>query len=174
MIVSAVVAAAANDVIGADGALPWHLPEDLRRFKSLTSGGIVVMGRVTHDSILARLGRPLPDRTSIVVSGTPRDGDAAGVRYETSVDGALTAAARLAAAAGQAEFFVIGGASVFRQAMPSIDKVYLTRIQQDVQGDRAMPAGWLAGFELRRRQDGLRSGSGRLAYSFLDYQREAP
>lgn len=171
MIVSAVVAAAANDVIGADGALPWHLPEDLRRFKSLTSGGVVVMGRSTHDSILARLGHPLSGRTSIVISRTPRDPGGEQVSYETSVEAALASAARLAAAAGHGEFFVIGGASVFGQALPSIDRIYLTRIHQDIEGDRVMPAGWLAGFRLTSRQDGAASGSG-LAHSFLDYQRD--
>jgi dihydrofolate reductase len=171
VIVAAVVAAAANDVIGADGALPWYLPEDLRRFKSLTSGGVVVMGRATHESILARLGHPLTGRTSIVLSRTPHPGGGQ-VRYATSMDSALAAAARLAAAAGQGEYFVIGGASVFGQAMPSIGKIYLTRIHQDIRGDRSMPDGWLAGFELCRTQDGAGAGSG-LAYSFLDYRREA-
>jgi dihydrofolate reductase len=172
VIISAVVAAAANDVIGADGALPWYLPGDLRRFKSLTSGAVVVMGRSTHESILARLGHPLTGRTSVVVSGTPRDPGRGQVRFETSMDEALAAAAQLGTAAGDREFFVIGGASVFRQALPAIERIYLTRICQDIQGDRSMPAGWLAGFELRGRQDDTDSGSG-LAYSFLDYQRAA-
>ncbi len=172
MIVSAVVAAAANDVIGADGALPWYLPEDLRRFKSLTSGGVVVMGRATYESIVARLGHPLPGRTSVVLSRTPRDPGGGQVRYETSVAGGLAAAAQLGTEAGHREFFVIGGASIFRQVMPAVDRVYLTRIHQDVRGEVSMPAGWLAGFELRSGQDDIRSGSG-LDYSFLDYERAA-
>jgi dihydrofolate reductase len=172
VIVSAVVAAAANDVIGADGALPWHLPADMRRFKALTSGGVVVMGRATYDSILARLGRPLPGRTSVVVSGSPRAPEGEQVRYETSVPAALAAAARLAAAAGQGEFFVIGGASVYQQALPSVDRIYLTRIHQDVPGDRLMPPGWLTGFHLTSRQDEAGSEPG-LAYSYLDYERDA-
>ena len=186
MIVSAVVAAAANDVIGADGALPWYLPGDLRRFRSLTSGGVVVMGRATHDSILARLGRPLPGRTSIVVSGMPPDLDDERVRYETdercdetdervryetSVEAALAAAARLAAAAGHGELFVIGGTSVYQQALPAVDRIYLTRIHQDVPGDAVMPAGWLTGFRLSSRQDEPGSDSGP-AYSYLDYERD--
>jgi len=171
VIVSAVVAAAANDVIGADGALPWYLPEDLRRFRSLTSGGVVVMGRATHESILARLGHPLTGRTSIVVSRAPREPDDEQVRYETSVEAALAAAARLAAAAGQDELFVIGGASVYQQALPSIDRVYLTRIHSDVPGDRVMPAGWLTGFHLNRQQDEPGSESG-LACSYLEYERD--
>jgi dihydrofolate reductase len=172
VLVSAVVAAAANDVIGADGAVPWHLPADMRRFKALTSGGVVVMGRATHDSILARLGRPLPGRTSIVVSRTPREPDGEQVMFATSVPAALATAARLAAAAGQGEVFVIGGASVYEQALPSVDRVYLTRIHQDVPGDTVMPPGWLTGFQLSRRHDEAGSDSG-LAYSYLDYQRDA-
>jgi dihydrofolate reductase len=172
VIVSAVIAAAANDVIGADGALPWHLPADLRRFKALTSGGVVVMGRATYESILARLGRPLPGRTSIVVSRTPRDPAGDQVRFQASVQDALAAAARLAAAAGQGEFFVVGGASVYQQALASIDRIYLTRIHQDVPGDTCLPAGWLTGFHLKRRQDEAGSDSG-LAYSYLDYERDA-
>lgn len=170
MIVSAVLAAAANDVIGANGALPWYLPSDLRRFRSLTSGGVVVMGRATHDSILARLGRPLPGRISVVVSGTPRGPGDSQVRYETSVEAALAAAARLAAAAGHGELFVIGGASVYQQALPSVDRIYLTRIHRDVAGDTVMPAGWLAGFRLSSRQDEPGSESGP-ACSYLDYER---
>jgi dihydrofolate reductase len=68
MIVSLIVAASDNEVIGANGALPWHLPEDMRRFRRLTTGHVVVMGRLTYESVLARLGTPLPGRTSVVVS----------------------------------------------------------------------------------------------------------
>src|SRR5690348_18339745 len=73
MIVSLVVAASANEVIGDGGALPWHLPGDLRRFRALTTGHVVVMGRLTYQSILARLGHPLTGRISIVVSRTLGD-----------------------------------------------------------------------------------------------------
>ena len=172
VIVSAVVAAAANDVIGADGALPWHLPADMRRFKALTSGGVVVMGRATYESILARLGRPLPGRTSVVVSRTPHDPDGEEVIFQASVPAALATAARLAAAAGQGEVFVIGGASVYQQALPSVHRIYLTRIHQDVPGDTFMPPGWLTGFQLSRQQDEAGSEPG-LAYSYLDYERDA-
>ena len=72
MTASLIVAAAANEVIGRGGALPWHLPADLRRFRALTTGHVVVMGRLTHESIVDRLGHPLADRTSIVVSRTMR------------------------------------------------------------------------------------------------------
>ena len=175
MITSLIVAASPGDVIGASGALPWYLPEDLRRFRSMTLGHVVVMGRATHDSIVARLGHPLAGRTSVVVSRTAGDRGAQ-VSCETSVAAALETAAGLAAAAGNREFFVIGCASVFLQALPSVDRIYLTRIHHAVYGDRAMPAGWLAGFELRRSQQpetGPETGPG-IAYSFLDYHRAGP
>jgi dihydrofolate reductase len=190
---SLIVAAAANDVIGAGGALPWHLPEDLRRFRRLTAGHAVVLGRVTHESIVARLGRALPGRTSVVVSsrGLSLAGVAAGVAadgtaevaWAGSVDEAM-AAARAAEAGGAAraaeaeargslrsaggEVFVLGGASVYAQALPEVDRVYLTRVHREVAGDTSMPAGWLDGFTLVGRDERAGADGG---FSFLEYER---
>ena len=170
MIVSIIVAAAANEIIGRDGALPWYLPQDLRRFRKLTTGHVLVMGRLTHESILSRLGQPLPDRTSVVISRSPQDSGDERVRWAGSVPAALRLAQSLAEAAGDTEFFVAGGESVYRQALPSAGRVYLTRIHNEIAGDRAMPAGWLDGFELERREDAADPTPG-MAYSWLDYQR---
>jgi dihydrofolate reductase len=170
VIVSLLVAAAENDVIGADGALPWYLPGDLRRFRTLTTGHVVVLGRLTYQSILDRLGHPLPGRTSVVVSRTLRDPGHGQVRVAASVPSALVLAESLATAAGDTEFFVIGGESVYREALPRVDQVYLTRLHDAVTGDRAMPAGWLAGFELTAREDAVDAESQR-RYSFLGYER---
>jgi dihydrofolate reductase len=156
VITSLIVAAARNDVIGAGGTLPWYLPEDLRRFKRLTVGHPVVVGRVTHESILTRLGCPLPERTSIVVSSRPAgQAGGPGVVWTTSLD----------------EVFVIGGASVYEQVLPQVDRVYLTRLHRDVDGDTAMPPGWLDGFTLTAREDRPGPDGG---YSFLDYRRDLP
>ena len=106
---SVIVAAAANDVIGREGTLPWHLPGDLRRFRTLTTGHVVVMGRLTHESILGRLGHPLANRTSIVVSRTLRDGGDDSVLLATSLESALAAAAGIGAPAGRGELFVLRG-----------------------------------------------------------------
>jgi dihydrofolate reductase len=178
VITSLIVAAARNDVIGAGGALPWYLPEDLRRFKRLTVGHPVVVGRVTHESILTRLGCPLPQRTSIVVSSRPTDRAAAGVVWATSLDAALDTARGAAvpavapATADPAdEVFVIGGASVYEQVLPQVDRVYLTRLHRDVDGDTVMPSGWLDGFTLTAREDRPGPDGG---YSFLDYRRDLP
>jgi dihydrofolate reductase len=180
---SLIVAAAENEVIGAAGALPWHLPEDLRRFRRLTAGHAVVLGRVTHESIVARLGRALPGRTSVVVSsrGVP-GGAGAGMADPEGGDGAVAwagsmAAAMAAARAAEArggrgalagEVFVLGGASVYEQALPEVDRVYLTRVHREVAGDTSLPAGWLDGFTLVGREHRPDADGG---FSFLEYER---
>jgi len=119
MTISLVVAAAENEVIGRDGALPWYLPADLRRFRELTTGHVVVMGRLTYESIIARLGHPLDGRTSVVISSTLPDPADERVVVSGSVESALAQAARLATGAGGGELFVAGGESVYRQTLPS-------------------------------------------------------
>jgi dihydrofolate reductase len=173
MITSLIVAASRNDVIGRDGSLPWYLPGDLRRFRRLTTGHPVVVGRVTHESILARLGHPLPGRTSIVVSSGPPPAAADGVVWCSSLADALAiaeaAAAEVHPATCGGEIFVIGGASVYQQALPLADKIYLTRVHRDVDGDTSMPPGWLDGFGLALRDDQPGPDGD---HSFLDYLRE--
>ena len=124
MTISLIVAAANNDVIGSDGDLPWHLPDDLRNFKRLTLGKPVIMGRKTHESI----GRPLPDRRNIVLT---RDQSfaAPGCEVVASVDEALE---RVADAD---DVMIIGGGEIYTTFLPMADKVYLTRVSADVEGD---------------------------------------
>ena len=119
---------ATNRVIGADGALPWHLPADLRRFKAVTMGHHLLMGRTTFESI----GRPLPGRTSIVLT---RDRAAA-------IPGVVVAhslAEGIDLAAGDTDLFVIGGEEVFRATLPIADRILLTEIRLDVAGDTVFP-----------------------------------
>jgi dihydrofolate reductase len=118
-----------NGVIGRDNALPWRLPEDLRRFKALTMGKPILMGRRTFDSI----GRPLPGRLNLVLT---RAGDwsAAGVAVVHSVEEALARAGEVA------ELMVIGGAEVYRLALPHAQRIYLTRVRGRVEGDTCFPA----------------------------------
>lgn len=144
---SLIVAASENDVIGLAGGLPWHLPEDLRRFKRLTTGHALVAGRKTHESIVERLGRSLPDRTTVVVTRRPEP-DADEVRYRADVAAALQEAADVATTHGQREIFVIGGAQIYARALTEVDRVYLTRVHRIVDGDAAMPTGWLDAFAL--------------------------
>ena len=170
MITSLVVAASRDNVIGRGKNLPWHLPEDLRHFKRLTIGHTVVMGRVTYESILDRLGHPLIDRTSIVISSSrEREADKA-VIWAASVESAIMMA-RQAEAVAADEFFIIGGASVYRQSLPYVEKIYLTRIHSEVAGDSRLPSGWLEGFRLVARDCRPRADT-ECSYSFLVYVRE--
>jgi dihydrofolate reductase len=126
--ISIIVAASNNNVIGAKGKLPWCLSGDLKRFKALTMGKPIVMGRLTHESI----GRPLPGRQNIVI--TRQAGYAAdGCDVVPSIDAAI-------AAAGDAgEIMVIGGSHIYQEFLPRADRIYLTRVQADVEGDVFLP-----------------------------------
>jgi dihydrofolate reductase len=133
MLVSIIAAVAENGVIGRSGQLPWHLSNDLRRFKQLTMGHTVIMGRRTWESI----GRPLPGRQMIVVSRQPNyQIDAADVRVVATLIEAL----QVGQAAGDDEVFVIGGAELYRAALPMADRLYLTRVHADVIGDTYFPS----------------------------------
>lgn len=129
MTVTLVAAVAENGVIGRDGGLPWHLPDDLRHLKKLTLGHVLVMGRRTFDSI----GRPLPGRTTIVVTRDPH----------WRADGVLTAdgvPAALASAAGiDDEVFVLGGHEVFRLALPVADRLVISAVPGRPDGDTVFP-----------------------------------
>jgi dihydrofolate reductase len=125
---SVIVARAANGVIGNKGGLPWHIPNDLKHFKSLTMGHPIIMGRKTWESI----GRPLPGRRNIVVSR--QDSFAApGAQVVTSLQAAMDACR------GEVEVFVIGGEQLYRQALPRADRLYLTEIGREFEGDTKFP-----------------------------------
>ncbi len=124
---SLIVAMARNRVIGAGGKLPWHLPADLKRFKEITMGRPVIMGRKTFESI----GKPLPGRTNIVVTRR-RSWTAKGCRVAHSLEEAI-------AAAGEGEVFVIGGGELYAAALPQADRLYLTEVDADVPGDVRFP-----------------------------------
>ena len=129
MRVSLIVAMAQNGVIGRGNSLPWHLPEDLKRFKATTMGKPMLMGRKTCESI----GRALPGRLNLVLTRDPR-WSAPGVSVVHSVEEAL-------ARAGEAEeLMVIGGAEIYRLVMPFARRIYLTHVQADVPGDTFFPA----------------------------------
>ena len=121
---SLIVAMAKNRVIGANNTLPWHLPADLRHFKTLTMGHHMIMGRKTYESI----GKPLPGRTSVVVSRNAGY-SAPGVIVVNSLKAAIEACE------GDEEIFVIGGAELYRQAIGLADRIYLTEIDADIAGD---------------------------------------
>ena len=157
-----IYARAANGVIGRDNALPWHLPEDLAHFRRTTMGAPVLMGRKTWDSLPPKF-RPLPGRTNIVLTR-----DAA-----WQAEGALRAGsiAEAQAAAGDApELWVIGGAAVYRQALPDAQRVVVTEIAQAFEGDAFAPelgAGWR---ETARESHIAANG---LPFAFVTYERKA-
>jgi dihydrofolate reductase len=128
MTITVLAAVGANLVIGRDGQMPWHLPEDLAHFKAVTMGYTMVMGRKTYDSI----GRALPGRRTIVITRQP-GWHAPSVEVAHSLPEAL-------ALAGPADVFVIGGSEVYREAMPYADQMLLTEVEQSPEGDAFFPA----------------------------------
>jgi dihydrofolate reductase len=142
MTVSLIAAMAENRAIGYKGALPWKLPADLARFKRLTTGHHIIMGRKTYESI----GRPLPGRTSIVITRQPNF-QAAGCLVAHSLDEAL----RFARERGEREAFVIGGAEIYRAGLPLADRIYLTLVEARPAADAFFPefgeAEWSRGEE---------------------------
>ena len=134
---SLIVAVADNNVIGKDNKMPWHISEDFKHFKEITMGKPCIMGRKTYESILDQLGKPLPNRTSIVVSRS-------GYEHEGAVStGSLEEAVDLAKAyiseANDNEIMVIGGAQIYKLALPIANRIYLTRVHQEPEGDAFFP-----------------------------------
>lgn len=130
-----VVAAARNGVIGRDGDMPWRLPSDLKRFKALTLGKPVIMGRKTFESI----GKPLPGRPNIVISRNP-DFSVAGVTAVQSLEAAISVAGTEARALGTDEICVIGGGEIYRQAIGRADVLHITEVGAEIEGDTRFPA----------------------------------
>ena len=127
---SIVVAMNQDRVIGKDGGLPWHIPEDLKHFREVTTGHAIIMGRVTHDSI----GRPLPNRHNIVISRR-MNAQFAGCDTVDTLEGAI----KLARRQGDTEPMIIGGASIYTLALPLCTRIYMTEVDMQVDGDTFFP-----------------------------------
>ncbi len=158
--VTLILARARNGVIGARGGLPWHLPEDLAFFKRTTMGHPIVMGRKTWESI----GRPLPGRRSVVVT-RDRNFTVPGAEVVHSLDEAIDRCA------GADEIFVIGGAQLYADALPRADRLLLTEIGMDFDGDTFLPAPssdvWIEASRERHPPTGARG----FGFDFVDYRR---
>ena len=159
--IALIAAVADNRVIGRDGEMPWHLPADLRHFKTMTMGHPVIMGRLTYDSIAADIGGPLPGRTNIVLSrGSPDLPDE--VIVADSIERAMNAARE---ATDDAEtVYVIGGATIYEQFLPQADRLVLTEIQESYEGDTEFPAWDREEWTERSRED-------HDGFSFVEYER---
>ena len=166
--VAIVVARARNGVIGRDNGLAWHLPEDLQHFKATTLGHAIVMGRKTFESI----GRPLPGRRTIVVTGDPLWRHE-GCERADSLAQALTIAGSAGAdpSIGTEEVFVVGGAQIYRQALPLADRLVVTEIDIDAQGDVHFPE--LPAGDWQETSRDQRSSASGLRFAIVEYRRKA-
>ena len=159
--VSIIVAMDRNGLIGKGNRLPWHLPADLKHFKQVTMGKPIVMGRKTHQSI----GRPLPGRTNIVVTRDP-DYGAEGCTVVNSLNEALSAAGEVE------EVMIIGGATLYEQALPHTGRIYLTRVQAELDGDTWFPELREADWTVVAASDHDKDNKNPFAYTFEILERK--
>ena len=163
---AAIVAVASNGVIGLNNQLPWYLPNDLKYFKATTMGKPLVMGRKTFESI----GKPLPGRTNIVVTRNLKY-SVGGVSVVHSLDEAISLAKQIAKADGSEELMIIGGAQLYAEALLQIDRLYLTEVKAQVDGDAYFnDLDWSEWVECGR-EDFLAEGQNPYDYSFVVYNR---
>lgn len=163
MVLSIVVAAAENNVIGRDNALIWHLSSDLKRFKQLTTGHTVIMGRRTFESV----GRALPNRRNIVISRN-RDFRAQGCEQAGSIQEAIEMVK------DEEEAFIIGGGTIYREVWDYADRLYLTVVHTVAAGDTTIPAIDPAVWEAVNIQEMKAGEKDDFDYSFIDYRRKNP
>jgi dihydrofolate reductase len=161
MNVSIIVAVSRNLVIGKDNQLIWKLSADLKRFKDLTTGHTIIMGRKTFDSI----GKPLPNRTSIVVT-RQKDYKIEGCIVVNSLEEAFEKVA------DQEEVFVIGGGAIYKEALAKANKVYYTKVHKNFEGDAFFPVIDLKEWESVKREDCYPDEKNEVPYSFIDYKRK--
>jgi dihydrofolate reductase len=143
MRISLILAVARNGVIGRDGAIPWRVATDMRRFRTLTMGKPIIMGRKQYDTV----GKPLEGRDNIVITRNPAF-QAAGVHSAPNLDAAITLARQFAKTRGADEIMIIGGAQIYELALPLADRVYLSRLEADVAGDIRFEPGDLSGWRI--------------------------
>lgn len=166
MKIALMAAMAENRTVGINNALPWHLPEDLKYFKRTTSGKAIIMGRKTYESI----GRPLPNRTNIVISRNP-EFQAEGIRVVPTLEEAIELAESVNEINGVDEVMVIGGAAIYELALPKADRLYLTHVHADVHGDAFFPEVDFKQFKQVARDDYFADDKNPYDYSFVIYDR---
>ena len=176
-----IVAMAANRAIGKDNRMPWHLPADLKHFKQTTLGCPVIMGRKTFESILKSLGKPLPGRTSIVITRNPAFAHA-GITTATTPESALGAARTACSpvephpptvlAERAPEVFVIGGAEIYAAMLALASRIIVTEIRQHFDGDAFFPALDPHLWREVSRQPQPPSGTPQVTFDFVEYRRQ--
>jgi dihydrofolate reductase len=159
--ISIIVAMANNRVIGKNNDMPWHLPSDLKHFKTVTLGKPIIMGRKTYESI----GRPLPGRKNIVISRN-KDYILEGCETATSLEEAIKLVNY------EEEIFIIGGGNLYKQAINSADMLYLTFIDLEVDGDTFFPDYTLLNIQELKRDKFLKDEKNPYNYEFVDYKVE--
>lgn len=158
--ISIIVAIAQNGTIGDNNSLLWHIKEDMRFFRTTTSGHAVIMGRKTFESLGSK---PLPKRKNIVIT-----------RSDLTFDGALTAHSldeAIAMAEGDEEAFIIGGAQIYRAALAVADRMYITRVERDYEGDTSFPEVDYSQWQLVSEERHERGEEYEWPFSFLTYDR---
>lgn len=163
---SAIVAMTKHHVIGRQNQLPWHLPNDLKRFKLLTTGHPIIMGRKTYESI----GKPLPNRTNIILTREPHF-EAPGCEVFNNIDQALDYAANLDNRGN--EVFIIGGAEIYRLFLPMINYLYLTIVEADIEGDTYFPELNLTEWKEVSSETHAADERHAYGYQFLEWKRKA-
>ena len=166
MLTSIIAAVARNGVIGRDNRLLWRLRSDLRRFRALTLGKPLIMGRRTYDSI----GQPLPGRHTVVLTRDTAFA-AAGVRVAHDLEGALALAQDIAATAGASEIMIGGGAEIYAEAMPRAHRLYVTWVDLAPEGDARFPDMNPAEWRETRNDAGVRGHDDEADFRFVDYER---
>ncbi len=159
---SIIVAKAKNNIIGKDNKMIWHLPEDLKHFKNLTTGHTIIMGRKTFES----LGKPLPNRKHIIFSQNPdfkvKDENVEVVHSLLQIQDLIE---------GKEEAFVIGGAMIYNFLMPYVKKMYVTEIEKDFEGDAFFPRIDTNIWKETSREKGIKDENNKLDYYFVTYER---
>lgn len=156
------VAKSANNVIGRNNKLPWYLPNDLKYFKAVTMGKPIIMGRKTWES----LGKPLPGRTNIVIT-RQSEYVAEGAKVVPDLQAALDMAENIALIEGQDEVVVIGGGEIYALALPRADRLYVTEVHAEIDGDAWFPEFDASEWQEAGREDFYASGPNPYDYSFV-------
>jgi dihydrofolate reductase len=163
MIVSAIVATAKNNVIGKDNNIPWYLPDDLKYFKAKTLDHHIIMGRKSYESI----GHPLPKRTNIIVTRNPYF-----IATNCLIVHTVEEGLEIAQENGEEEVFIIGGAHIYALSLPYLDRLYITEVDLEVEGDVYFPNFDMDEWDLVSEDPRKASGKNEHDYTFKIYERQ--